>query len=180
MAKPLQDSGTIAGRVIIGLLGVSAMLILGSVVALTYITHNFYVANYYTFSALLDGTGIGTDAIINAMVPQFSQAFYEIVAISVLDGVAKAVIIGFVLASFINFLTGLDIKSGISNLSARRMNGHVIICGYSNLGETLGKEMAKRRVKAVIIEKDIDKANNLRDLGFTVINGDFTDRKVLT
>ncbi|HVC58505.1 MAG TPA: NAD(P)-binding protein [Candidatus Acidoferrales bacterium] len=180
MANPLHDSGTIAGKVIIGLLGVASLFMLGSIITLTYITHNFYVANYYTFSALLDATGVGTDALINAVAPQLSQAFYAVVVVSVLDGLAKAVIIGFVMASFINFLTGIDIKSGISGISVRHMKDHIMICGYSNLGERLAREMMHRGSKVVIVEKDTEKANNLRDLGFTVINGDFTDRKVLT
>ncbi|MDE1833588.1 MAG: NAD-binding protein [Candidatus Micrarchaeota archaeon] len=179
MANPLDESGTIAGRVVIGLLSLAAMFILGSVVALTYVTHNFYVANYYTFAALLDATGIGADALINAAVPLFSQAFYIIVGISLLDGIAKAVIIGFVMAAFINFLTGIDIKLGLAHITAKHMRGHMIVCGYSNLGERIARDMMAKGSGVVVVEKDIEKANNLRDLGFTVINGDFTDRKTL-
>ena len=180
MANPLEDSGNVAGRVIIGLMGVSALFILGSVVALTYLTGNFYVGSYYTFAALLDATGIGADAMISAFIPQFSQAFYLIVIISLLDGIAKAVIIGFVMAAFINFLTGIDIKLGLAHITARHLKGHVVICGYSNLGERIARDMMAKGARVVVIEKDMEKANNLRDLGFTVINGDFTDRKVLS
>lgn len=59
------------------------------------------------------------------------------------------------------------------------MRKHTIVCGYSMLAERLCRELKKNNERFVVVEKDAEKANVLRELGYTVLNGDFRSEAVL-
>ena len=109
----------------------------------------------------------------------YAGAYYTVMAISFLDGLAKAVIVGFLIAAFINLLSNIDIKSTLGIMTAKRLKDHVIVCGYSMLAERLCKDMARDNLRFVIIDNDPAKVGTLRDLKFNVIDGDFTRRPIL-
>lgn len=167
------DLGGIAGRVLVVMFAIAGIFTILSIAVLSSISHNFYAASYYTFAALLDASPFGSDAAIAAAAPLLSQSFAEVVVITVLDGIAKAVIIGFVIAAFINFLTSIDIRSRLSLITIKGLRKHTIVCGYSMLAERLCRDLKKNSEPLVVVEKDPDKANTLRELGYTVLNGDF-------
>lgn len=98
---------------------------------------------------------------------------------AVVDGVAKSVIVGFVLAAFVSFITGIDVRSKLGFISTKGAKNQVIICGYSMLAERLCRDLKEKRMPFVVIEKDAEKASTLRDLGYATVNGDFTDKQVL-
>lgn len=171
-----------ATKVIILLLGFAALFALVSIVVITLISHNVYVASYYTISSLFDANGEGASAFLTALISSagtHSGVFYTFIAISLIDGMAKVVIIGFLIAAFINLLAGIDIKSKLDVITAKRQRGHVIICGYSMLAERLCTDFKKDGIRFVLIDKDPEKVNMLRDLGFNVVEGDFTERNIL-
>jgi hypothetical protein len=171
----------IAARVIVALLILALLLTLFSIGVVYLISHNIYAASYYTLSALFDANGESSAVFISSVLGSSGSGviFYEFFAISVIDGLAKAVIIGFLIASFINLLSGIDLKSKLEVITAKHMRGHVIVCGYSMLAERLCEDLKKTKLQVVIVEKDPQKVNILRDLGFTVIEGDFTEKKTL-
>lgn len=173
MAGIQIDLGGIAGRALLALFVSAGLFTILSIAVLTAISHNFYAASYYTFAALLDASPFGSDAAIAAAAPLLSNSFDEVIFITVLDGIAKAVIIGFVIAAFINFLTSIDIRSRLSLLTVRGLRKHTIVCGYSMLAERLCRDLRKNKEPFVVIEKDPERANVLRELGYTVLNGDF-------
>lgn len=179
MAGIQIDLGGLAGRALVALFVAAGISTILSIAILTVISHNFYAASYYTFAALLDASPFGSDAAIAAAAPVLSANFDEVVFITILDGVAKAVIIGFVIAAFINFLTSIDLRSRLSMITVRGFRRHTIICGYSMLAERLCKDLKKGRERFVVVEKDAEKANVLRELGYTVLNGDFRNEAVL-
>lgn len=181
MAEPSFDvKANIAARVIIALLVAALILTILSIVSIYLISHNIYAASYYTLSALFDANGEGSSVFIASVLGNgLSYPFYAFFAVSVIDGLAKAVIIGFLIAAFINLLSSIDLKSKLGVITTKHMKGHVIICGYSMLAERLCNDLKKDKVHFVIIEKDPEKINLLRDLNFNVVEGDFTDQKTL-
>jgi hypothetical protein len=174
-------SDNVATRVIIIVLVAAFTLTIISIAIVYLISHNSYAASYYTISALFDANNEGSTAFISAVLASnpSSYAYYSFIAVSIVDGIAKAIIIGFLIAAFINLLSNIDLKSKIEIMTAKYMKGHVIICGYSMLAERLCNDFKKNKIRFVIIEKDPEKVNLLRDLDFNVVEGDFTERKVL-
>ena len=171
----------IAARVIVMLLLATLVFAIVSITVIVLIVHNIYAASYYTLSVLFDANGEGASTFIASVLATkgFGYLFYSFLAISLLDGLAKAVIIGFVIAAFINLLTGIDLKSKLEVYTAKHMKGHVIIGGYSMLAERLCNDLKRTKQNTVIIEKDPEKVNLLRDSNFNVVEGDFTDKKTL-
>ncbi len=174
-------SENVATKLIILMLGFAALLTVLSVIIIALVSHNFYAAGYYTISSLFDANGESASNLIGAMLNANvgTGAFYTFITISIIDGLAKAVIIGFLIAAFINLLSGIDIKSKLDIITAKRQKGHVIVCGYSMLAERLCNDMQKEGMKFVIIDNDPVKVNTLRDLKFNVIDGDFTKKSIL-
>ncbi|MDE1870782.1 MAG: NAD-binding protein [Candidatus Micrarchaeota archaeon] len=176
-----NPSESIATRVIVILVVATILFMLFSVVILDLISHNIYAAGYYTLSALFDANGEGSWVPITAALAanNYGYLFYSFVIVSILDGLAKVVIIGFLIAAFINLLSNIDLKSKLETITAKHLRGHIIVCGYSMLAERLCNDLGAGRMHFVIIEKNQEKVNLLRDIGFNVIEGDFTERKVL-
>ena len=62
---------------------------------------------------------------------------------------------------------------------AKALTDHVIICGYGTLGEKVVDVLAGHNINFVIIEIDPKKAERAKALGYSVIEGDATQSKVL-
>lgn len=169
------------GRIIVLLIVVAVAFAMLSIFVIWLLTHNFYAASYYTMSALFDANGEGASSFIAAAVSaaSFGNAFYAFIVISLIDGLAKAVIVGFVIAAFVELLANVDLKSKIEGITVKRLKDHVIICGYSMLAERLCKELRKGNTHFLIIDNNPEKVNELRDLNYTAMEGDFTTKKVL-
>ncbi|HIH49925.1 MAG: NAD(P)-binding protein [Candidatus Micrarchaeaceae archaeon] len=177
----LDGSEKTAARVIVIMLICAVLLALFSIAVVALVTHSLYAAGYYTMSALFDVNGENASTFISAVLGSgaYSGAFYIVIMISLLDGLAKAVIVGFLIAVFINLLSSIDIKSTLDVITAKRQKDHVIVCGYSMLAERLCKDMARDNLRFVIIDNDPEKVGTLRDLKYNVIDGDFTQKNVL-
>ena len=156
-----------------------AIIIVASIVVITRVAHNVFVAGYFTAESLLDASGFGADASIAAQVQPFSNAFYVVMGTAMVDGVAKSVIVGFVLAAFISFITSIDVRSKLGFIATKSAKNQVIVCGYSMLAEKLCRDLKEKKKPFVVIEKDPERASALRDLGYNMVNGDFTDKQVL-
>ena len=182
MAEQNDISSAVTTQIIVILIVLAAVFALFSIAIIYIIAHNFYAASYYTLSALFDANGESSSVFIaNAIhaTGSFTNSFDALVIVSLMDGLAKAVIVGFLLAAFIELLSNIDIKSRLDTITAKRLKDHIIICGYSMLAERLCKDLKKEKARFVIIDNDYEKVNQLRDLNYNVIDGDFTERKTL-
>lgn len=181
MAETSQaGSESIATRVVVILLIVVSLFTLFSIMVLALISHNLYASSYYSLSTLFDANSEGAAIFITAaLAASPAYIFYGFVAISLVDGLAKAAIIGFLIAGFINLLSSIDLKSKFETITVKHLKGHVIVAGYSMLAERLSSDLKKDKINFVVIEKSQEKVNLLKDMGINVIEGDFTDRKVL-
>lgn len=61
-----------------------------------------------------------------------------------------------------------------------RLQDHVIICGFSRLGQDLANQLRHREIPFVIVDTSPDKIVQAQELGFLVVNGDATSESVLT
>ena len=74
--------------------------------------------------------------------------------IELLDGVAKVVLIGFLVAVLIDALTSVDINSKINVLRSSRLEKHVILCGYSGLGEQIVEQLVEKDRQFVVVDRN--------------------------
>jgi voltage-gated potassium channel len=163
-----EESIALKTIVIVALVSVVAVTI--SAAIMSSVLGSAPIGDYYTISVLFDAVGF-YPAIA---VPFLSAEFYQFFTVLVLDGIVRIIIIGFLIASVIELASKINLQSRLSALSARKLRGHVIICGYSSFGERLARDLAKSGKKFVIIEREKGKVDMLRDIGYLAIEGDFT------
>jgi len=175
----LSPSGEITTRLIVLLIAIIIVIFSASIYYIYKATGSSYAATYFTLATLFDYSTITGSASVQLYTVPNTVQFDTIFIVAVVDGLAKAVLIGFVIATFINALMSLDIRAKMGNITARSMKNHVVVCGYSQLAERLCTEFRKRGTKFVIIEKSQDKVDILTDLGYRVIAGDFTKDETL-
>jgi hypothetical protein len=138
------------------------------------VTDDQYAAGYYTIAALFDAVGIAQSGLLSSSVPVFSVPFYEIVSVSILDGLIKIIIVGFFIAALINVITSIDISSRIIGISKRKWKDHIVICGFSMLAEKVALELESKKIPFVIVDKDQARADEIRELGYIALHEDFT------
>lgn len=173
-----HNPNVLTNRALLFLLGIMAVTTVVSTIALTSITHNFYVSSYYTISAIFDAVGVDQSATLSSLAGT-PYEFDVVVAVSLIDGVVKIVLVGFVLAAVINLITTFDIRSRLSHITARGLRDHIILCGYSLLAERLAFDLMERKVPFVVIEREKAKADLIREAGFVSFHDDFTSDAVL-
>jgi voltage-gated potassium channel len=169
----------IAKEALILLVAVIAIVAVVSVWGIYNVSHNFRGSIYYTISSLIDVNNEGFATAIMAPLTAFSGAFDEIVAIELLDGIVKVMLIGFIVAVFIDALTKVDINSKLNSLRRGRLDGHVILCGYSGLGEQIVDQLSDKKKAVVIIEKNPTRLEEVNERGYMAFDGDFTEMSVL-
>jgi len=84
-------------------------------------------------------------------------------------------------------LTGFAVEGHLRGLLAERrverkvgkMENHYIVCGYGKVGENAAKEFAQSKKPFVVIDSNVDRAQECRDLGYLCIAGDPSDDETL-
>ena len=148
-----------------------------SVYVLRGITGSIYTSLYYTVSTLMDAAGF---------VPQLgyvaisSSSFYPFFLVLFLDGIAKIIIVGFLVASLIQLISSIDIRSRVKSYRIKRLKNHIIVCGYTNFSDRLMLDLKAKGTEFVVIEKNPVKVDMLQDLNYTVLDGDFTKEGYLS
>ena len=61
----------------------------------------------------------------------------------------------------------------------QQLSNHVIVCGYGRVGEKVVETLIARGIKFVVIEIDPKKCSRIRELSYTVVEGDATQSRNL-
>lgn len=64
-------------------------------------------------------------------------------------------------------------------MAREQLKDHVIVCGYGVVGERVVELLDQKRIKCMVIEKDIKKIEILEERGIPFIVGDATSSKAL-
>ncbi|MGC8730501.1 MAG: potassium channel family protein [Candidatus Micrarchaeia archaeon] len=142
------------------------------------LSSNTQVSIFYTTSALFDAGNTNVD-VAGFIPPMFSIKFYEMMAVLIIDGISKILVVSIAIAGVISILSRINIQSRINNRVAKHLKKHVIICGYSPLAERICNELEAAKIKFVVIDKDKEKIEMLSELGYIFIEGDFSRRDIL-
>lgn len=162
-----------------GIFGMIALAIISSYLVIYYLSGNRYGAIYDTMSALVDVNDEGLSQAVAASVQAYTPRFYELIAVLITDGIIKAVIVGLAIAWIIRIVGEIDIRSRITRLVSSYTGRHILVCGYSQLGEKVCDALAEEGSKFIVIEKDRDRAEEAREAGYATIEGDFAERGLL-
>lgn len=108
-----------------------------------------HVGRVFTIGLIIFGIGIGSYALANL------SAF-------IIEGQIQ------------NIFRGRKMEKQINQLK-----NHIIVCGYGNTGVETVDELIKAKKQFVVIEKDENKAEELKQHGHLVLEGDATDDEVL-
>ncbi len=171
--------GEVTFRLILVVVALTLIVLFASLYIINIISGNPYTATYFTLASLFDFAPISGTEYLESMISPYSQQFYLLLLISILDGVSKAVLIGFIIAAFIEALMRIDISARIGSITMKHMKNHVVVCGYSQLAEAICGELQKHKIEFVIVEKSQEKTDLLSDLGYKVVLGDFTKEETL-
>ncbi|MEM0149625.1 MAG: hypothetical protein QXW10_01880, partial [Candidatus Micrarchaeaceae archaeon] len=125
----LSPSGEVTTRLIVLLVAIIIIIFSASVYYIYRATGNAYSATYFTISTLFDYSTITGSASVQLYAIPYTPQFDMIFAVSIIDGLAKAVLIGFVIATFINALMSLDIGAKMGNITVRSMKNHIVVGG---------------------------------------------------
>jgi voltage-gated potassium channel len=60
-----------------------------------------------------------------------------------------------------------------------RLTGHVIVCGYGRTGEILAGELARRKTRFVVVDKDPERINEAAEQGYLALTDDATHEQAL-
>ncbi len=97
--------------------------------------------------------------------------------IVVADNLSRILIISFIIAAVMDFLSYANVEGIINELKARTLKNHVILCGYNEISDKLIRKLKAQRMKYVVIEPKKDIIVELNEKKIFNIVGDFTERE---
>lgn len=172
-----KEESEFAKRTIPVVLAFAITYLVWSVYVLRGITGSLYASLYYTISTLMDAAGFLPQL---GYISIHSSAFYPFFLVLFLDGIAKIVIIGFLVASLIQLVSSIDLGTKMRSYRIKRLKNHTVICGYTNFSDRLMLDLKAKGSEFVVIEKNPVKVDMLRDLNYPVLDGDFTKESYLS
>ncbi|MGC8572080.1 MAG: potassium channel family protein [Candidatus Micrarchaeia archaeon] len=161
-------------KIIIILIAIVALYAAFMLIFLINITGNLYLSSYYLVESLFDASGI-ENTIVSVAINLSASEFLLLSSLLVLTGIIKIIIVGIL----IGIVTSIIYKLNISITSIKKLNNHIIICGYSDLSEMIAKELIKKNKRFVIIEDNFVTAKTAEEEGYIIIKDDFTKDEVL-
>lgn len=147
----------------------------------------FGVVGSYVLRSDFNGIETWTDAAYFTVVTFSTLGFGDILPTTVNAKIFTIFLVVVGLASFATALTVIAgpfleerIKGVVSVMSKfQKTANHVVICGYSNVAESVIDELRERDVPFVVIESRDEIAGELRGKGVDVLTGDPTSRAIL-
>lgn len=88
-------------------------------------------------------------------------------------------IIYYIIEDIINIAIRTDIKQTLTVWKIRKMKNHVIIFGGGTMGEHAAKELTNKKTPFIIIEKNKERAQHLRQKGYKTLEGDALNEETL-
>ncbi len=156
------------------------IIIAVSITVLYKFTNDLYLDSYFALSSFFDAQNIvAASSIAQIAFGLNTSGFASIFAIVMLDNLSRILITSFILAAVMDFLTYANVEGYINEVRSKMLRNHVIICGYSSIADSLIRNLAKRKIRYVVIEPDKIRERELNDRKILNIAQDFTDGDTL-
>lgn len=114
--------------------------------------------------------------------PNLGEAFYRnnvVMAFTFINSFAYLLIVSFIVASFVDMLSGFNMGGRRMLKKIGGMKDHFVVCGYGKVGEKVCDLLEENGLGYVVIEKRKEVADWLREREIPVIEGDAVNPKVL-
>lgn len=157
------------------------VIVVGSMLALQGITHNFYLDSYFSLEAFFDAQNTAASTQLAGLA--FSSSPGELLSILVVvfvDNLSRILIVSFIIAAVMDFMNYANLEDTLNKMRAGFMHDHVIVCGYGSLAALLIERLRAARMAYFVVEPDKDKEALFSEEKLTGILGDFTDSGVLS
>ncbi len=168
-------------NVLITSLFLGILIICVSLVSLFFLTRNFYTDAYYTIETFFDAPNTAASfdlaalAFGNASLPQF----IGIVGIVILDNLSKIMVISFVIAAVLDIIRFANVEAFLNRMQVKKLNRHIIVCGYNEFAEELARKLVRRGRKVVIIDSNPETPLSVNSYKAMAIVGNFAEHKIL-
>lgn len=91
--------------------------------------------------------------------------------------------IGYSLTRLVSFLFEGQIVHSVKERRVKRIlsliRGHIIICGFGDIGREVAEEFLRKKIRFVVIDKDLEETELGRFSNITFIRGDAADEEIL-
>jgi voltage-gated potassium channel len=156
-----------ARRIIIGLSILSAVFV-GAVIGYRLFGYDWVEAVWLTVITI-SSVGYGERS-------QGSPAFQLFTVAVILLGISAA---AYTFGGLLNLMTQGEIERALKRrrmtIGIDKLSGHVIVCGFGRMGQSLADSLKRRGKQFLILEKDEERAALAESRGFFVLTGDATD-----
>ncbi len=98
---------------------------------------------------------------------------------SVVNGLTAEAILLVLLWTVSEKVLGIDISVVRMRKKIKGMKNHFIICGYGRVGEKVSEILEQNKIDFIVIEKKKDIADQLKENGIPVIEGDSLNPRIL-
>jgi voltage-gated potassium channel len=89
----------------------------------------------------------------------------------------------FLTGALVQFITARQLQQmlGFKRMHGQigRLSGHVIVCGFGRIGTMLARDLRAGGAAFVILERDVQRLAEARELGYLCLEGDATDEAAL-
>jgi voltage-gated potassium channel len=90
----------------------------------------------------------------------------------------------YILGVFVQMMTEGEINRALGVRRAtreiKRLNGHIVICGFGRVGEILARELQRHQKSFVVVENNPERINEATSLGYLALNEDATEEDALS
>lgn len=151
-----------------------------SLLGLWLLTKDIYLDSYLTLEAFFSVPNTAALTILASRT--FSESIGQILpilAIVTIDGLSRTLMISFIIAAVIDFLSYANIEGIINYFKAGMLKNHVILCGYNELTERFLSKLKEHGIKYLVVQSDKERDVDLDDRRIVNIVGDFANGEVL-
>ncbi len=155
-------------------------VIAASLILLWLINGNFYMDVYYIIETFFDAGNINADVYLSQAAASYATPLLAgVTAIVVIDNLSRVLIISFILAAVFDIVAYSNLEDKVNRMSAKRISGHVIVCGYNQVSQELIRKLKSKHIKFVVLEPNPDSTSALSREGINVINADSESKQSL-
>lgn len=89
----------------------------------------------------------------------------------------------YIMGAFVQMMTQGEINRALGiqrvNREVRRLNDHIIICGFGRMGEILAEQLQRQRQSFVIVDNDADRIGEAGQSGYLALNANASEEDAL-
>jgi voltage-gated potassium channel len=157
----------ISGHLMISVVLILSIILIGTIGYVLLESVSPFEALYHTVISI---TTVGYSDIATKNSTRIFTILIVLSGVAAFYYFAGAIIEGLITGRLFEVLKVRKMEEGLANAA-----DHVILCGYGDVGGMVAEKVKN----VVVIEKDIEKFNDLTEKGFLAVRGDSTNPQVL-